>query len=47
MVNLAATLASEGRLQEAATMARRALQIEPGNKDAESLRAMIAAQQNR
>jgi Tfp pilus assembly protein PilF len=47
MVNLAATLASEGRFQEAAAVAQRALQVEPGNKDAQSLRAMIATQQNR
>ncbi|MFY9748047.1 MAG: tetratricopeptide repeat protein [Acidobacteriaceae bacterium] len=46
MVNLAATLASEGRFQEAATVAQRALQLEPGNKDAQRLRAMIETQQN-
>jgi Flp pilus assembly protein TadD len=46
MVNLAATLASEGRFPEAAAVAQRALQVEPGNKDAQSLRAMIATQQN-
>jgi Tfp pilus assembly protein PilF len=46
MVNLAATLASEGRFPEAAAVAQRALQVEPGNKDAQNLRAMIATQQN-
>jgi Flp pilus assembly protein TadD len=45
IVNLAATLASESRFAEATTVLQQALQIDPGNKEAQSLRNMIAAQQ--
>jgi len=42
-VNLAATLASESHFAEADDMLEKALQIEPRNKEAQELRAMIKA----
>jgi Flp pilus assembly protein TadD len=47
MVNLAATLASEARFAEASTVLEQALQMDPGNKEALTLRSMIIAQQGK
>ena len=44
MVNLAATLASEARFAEASAVLEQALQTDPGNKEALTLRSMIRAQ---
>ena len=45
LVNLGAALAGEDRLPEADEALQKALQMDPDNKEAEQLRAMIAAQQ--
>ena len=44
MVNLAATLASEAQFAEASAVLEQALQTDPGNKEALTLRSMIRAQ---
>jgi Flp pilus assembly protein TadD len=44
LVNLGATLASESRFVEADTVVKQALQIEPENREAKDLLAMIEAQ---
>jgi Tfp pilus assembly protein PilF len=46
-VNLGATLASESRFAEADATLEKALQIDPGNKEAQDLRAMIKANGNK
>jgi Tfp pilus assembly protein PilF len=43
LVNLGATLASESHFAEADAVLQHALQIDPGNKEAQQLRAMIKA----
>ena len=43
LVNLTATLASESRFDEAESTLKQALEIEPENKDALELQAMIKA----
>ena len=44
LVNLGATLASESRFVEAGAMVKQALEIEPGNKEAQGLLTMIETQ---
>ena len=46
-VNLGATLASESRFAEADATLQKALQIDPDNKQAQDLRAMVKASENK